>query len=153
MKKISLLFTFFFYAILLGQNISGKVVAVIDGDTIIILDDSKNTHKIRLANIDCPEKNQPFGKKAKWFVSNLIYKKRVQIQTIGKDRYHRYIGNVYFDNKNISEELLKNGLAWHYRKYSKSKKLQNLEDKAKEKKLGLWSEKNPIEPYWWRKKH
>ncbi|MDC7997033.1 thermonuclease family protein [Gilvibacter sediminis] len=109
------------------------------------------THKIRLASIDCPERKQPFSTKAKGFASEAIFGKEVRVKTQGKDRYGRYIGWVYYDEgKILNEELLKNGLAWHYRKYSKDQNLQKMEDTAREQKLGLWADKTPIPPWEWR---
>jgi len=67
-----------------------------------------------------------------------------------KDRYGRSIGWVYCDGKNLNQELLKAGLAWHFRRYSKDEKLQALEDQARAEKVGLWKDKNPIPPWDWR---
>lgn len=130
----------------------GTVIKVKDGDTIVILDDKKQTHTIRIANIDCPEKGQPFSKVAKDFVSNEIFGQPVYVEYLKTDRYGRTIGNVFYDDKSLSEELLKSGLAWHYSYYSKDKKLASLELEARKKEIGLWSEKNPINPYDWRRR-
>ena len=68
-----------------------------------------------------------------------------------KDRYGRPLGWVYYENTNLNKELLKAGLAWHFRRYSKDKELQALEDQARAEKLGLWQDKNPIPPWDWRR--
>ena len=68
-----------------------------------------------------------------------------------KDRYDRSIGWVYYDGENLKEELLKAGLAWHFKRYSKDDKLQALEDQARAEKVGLWKDKNPIPPLDWRR--
>lgn len=94
------------------SQIKGKVIAVKDGDTIVILDKDNNTTTVRVADIDCPEHKQPFSKKAKQFVSNEIFKKQVTIYSNKEDRYGRIIGTVVYENKNLSIELLKKGLAW-----------------------------------------
>jgi len=148
MKKIFVLFLL--TPFLLISQIKGKVIKIKDGDTIVVLDNNNMQHTIRVADIDCPEKRQAFGKKAKWFVSDEIFGKIVFIKIKGIDRYKRTIGYVLYKNKNLSEELLKNGLAWHYKKYSKSKKLQDLENYAKKNKRGLWLDKNPIAPWNYR---
>lgn len=131
---------------------SGKIVAVKDGDTVVILEEGFSQNTLRLAEVDCPENSQPFGKNAKQFTSNEIFGKYVSYQNLGKDRYGRIIAKIFYDNgKYISEELIKNGLGWWYFKYSKNQKLGALEFQAREKKIGLWIDKNPIEPWNWRK--
>ncbi|WP_317193474.1 thermonuclease family protein [Olleya sediminilitoris] len=132
-------------------NIHGKVVGIMDGDTFKLLLSDSTTVKIRLANIDCPEKKQPFSTKAKQFVSNAIFNKNVTVQVLKKDRYRRLIANVFYgDSINLNHQLVENGLAWHYVKYSKDTILQSLEDKAKKDKLGLWQDPNSISPWQWR---
>lgn len=133
------------------ETIIGKVVAITDGDTFKLLTKDSLLIKIRLANIDCPEKKQPFSTKAKQFVSDAIFDKIVTIHVLKKDRYRRFIANViYNDSINLNNELVKQGLAWHYIKYSKSKKIQELEDNAKVNKIGLWQDVNAIPPWEWR---
>lgn len=148
------LFTLLFILLLnvsFAQVITGKVVRVKDGDTIVVLDSNKEQHTIRVADIDCPEKSQPYGKKAKWFVSDEVFGKIVKVDVTKKDRYGRSIGNVFYDGKNLSVELLKNGYAWHYKKYSKNKFYQSLEDNARKNKIGLFKDPNAIPPYEYRK--
>ncbi len=143
-----------FFLMLCGcidAQLKGKVIAVKDGDTIVVLDSLNIQHTIRIADIDCPEKLQEFGKKAKWFVSKEIFSSFVEVIEKGKDRYGRTIGYVFYKNKNLSEELLKKGLAWHYKKYSDSANFQKLENIARENKIGLWSMPNPIAPWKFRK--
>lgn len=133
------------------KMIEGKVVAITDGDTFKLLTKDSLLLKVRLANIDCPEKKQPFSAKAKQFVSDAIFDKIVTIHVLKKDRYRRFIANViYNDSINLNNELIKQGLAWHYVKYSKSKKIQELEDSAKVNKMGLWQDVNAIPPWEWR---
>lgn len=148
---------FFFYALIsceIQENnpIIGRVVAIIDGDTIVVLDEKMVQHKIRVASIDCPEYQQPFSKEAKKFTSNEVFGKTVRVNWKEKDRYGRKIGFVYYDlDKNLSEELLKAGYAWHLRRYSDDWKLQDLEDKAHNKRIGLWKDVTPTPPWEWRK--
>ncbi|MDY2588198.1 thermonuclease family protein [Winogradskyella aquimaris] len=137
-------------SILYSQEIEGKVVAITDGDTFKLLTHDSTLIRVRVANIDCPERKQPFSKKAKQFTSDAIFNKQVELKVLKKDRYGRSIAYVFYDNKNLSEELLKAGLAWHYVKYSDDKTLQNLEDKARKEKVGLWIEADAIAPWDWR---
>ncbi|WP_299114344.1 thermonuclease family protein [uncultured Winogradskyella sp.] len=133
------------------ETIVGKVVAITDGDTFKLLTKDSTLIKVRLANIDCPERKQPFSNNAKQFVSKAIFSKTVKLNVLKKDRYRRYISNVIYDDSlSLCHELLKNGFAWHYRKYSKDSILQALEDNARENKLGLWQDKNAIAPWEWR---
>ena len=105
-----------------------------------------------MAEIDCPEKAQPFGNRAKQFTSSQIYQKTVNYVVTDIDRYGRAIAMIYYDdNKYLSAELVRSGMAWHYKRYSKSKELAELEIKAREDKIGLWSHPNPIKPSEWRK--
>jgi endonuclease YncB( thermonuclease family) len=131
--------------------ITGKVIGIMDGDTFKLLTKDSTTVKVRLANIDCPEKKQPFSSKAKQLVSEAIFSKKVTVQVLKKDRYRRLIANVFYgDSINLNHQLVKNGLAWHYVKYSKDTILQGLEDKARKDSVGLWADKNAIAPWQWR---
>ncbi len=124
---------------------------ITDGNTFKLLTKDSLLVRVRVANIDCPERKQPFSKRAKQFVSDAIFDKPVIIHVLKKDRYGRYISNVvYNDSLNLSHELLKYGLAWHYVKYSKDTILQNFEDQARLKKEGLWKDENAIAPWVWR---
>lgn len=135
----------------INHSLVGKVVAITDGDTFKLLTKDSTLCRIRIANIDCPEKKQPYSKRAKQFTSDAIFGKRVEVAVIDKDRYGRLIGLVTYDKKmNLNHELVKNGLAWHYVKYSKDTILQQLEDQAKMSKLGLWQDTNAIPPWEWR---
>ena len=149
MKKI-----FFFIFLISFLDIfsqTGKVINIKDGDTVVILDENFNKYTVRIADIDCPEKKQPFGTKAKQFTSKEILGKTVEIKIKNFDKYGRTVGYILYENKNLSLELLKNGLAWHYKYYSKDKAMSLLENEAKKNKIGLWIQKNPINPYKWRK--
>ncbi|AWH85343.1 nuclease [Flavobacterium album] len=130
----------------------GKVIGIKDGDTFEILYDSI-PERVRLAEIDCPEKSQAFGKNAKQFASDLCFGKTVTVASDGKrDRYGRIVGTITTkDGINVNEKLVKAGLAWHYKQYSKSKELAELENRAREKKIGLWADTNPEAPWEWRK--
>lgn len=131
--------------------LTGKVTAITDGDTFKLLTKDSTLIKIRVANIDCPERKQPFSTKAKQFTSEAVFGQNVKLEYLKKDRYGRFICNViYNDSLNLSHELIKQGLAWHYVKYSKDNKLQELEVNAKANKIGLWQDKNSIPPWEWR---
>lgn len=129
-----------------------KVIGIKDGDTVSLLVDGK-PQSVRLAHIDCPEKKQPFGTKAKEMLSRLCFGKYVKLAGGGKaDRNKRLIAELILPNGiNVNKTMVKNGLAWHYKRYSKDESYAKLEIEAKKKKLGLWKEKNQIAPWNWRK--
>ncbi|MDI9256518.1 thermonuclease family protein [Flavobacterium sedimenticola] len=145
-----LLVTNFIYS---QKTLTAKVVGIKDGDTVVVLDSLNNQITLRLAEVDCPEKSQPFGTKAKQFTSDQIYLKTIKYVVTDTDRYGRSIAMIYYDvdNKYLSAEIIKAGMGWHYKRYSKSKELALFEDNAKKNKIGLWIDNNPIEPSEWRK--
>ena len=101
-----------------GADLIGKVVSVLDGDTIEVLN-GHHAKRIRLSGIDCPEKGQAYGKKAKQAASALAFGKEVTIQTHGHDKYKRILGDVILpDGTNVNQELVKQGWCWWYRKYA-----------------------------------
>lgn len=144
----------FFFILLPGiglSQITGKVTYVSDGDTFHLITSEGNKIKVRVADIDCPERSQDYGLEAKEFVVREIKDKTVSLQIKETDRYRRKVAFVTYSGKDLSEELLKNGLAWHYKRYSNKEYLGNLEMIAKESGKGLWSVANPIAPWEWRK--
>lgn len=155
-------FCFFLFVIILSSFkysittlkptiITGKAVGIMDGDTFKLLTKDSTILKVRLANIDCPEKKQAFSTKAKEFVSQAVFSKQVTVEVLKKDRYRRLIANVFYgDSIHLNHQLVQNGLAWHYVKYSKDTILQSLEDQAKANKIGLWQDPNAISPWEWR---
>lgn len=134
-----------------ADRLKGKVVKVQDGDTVTVLV-GRTQHKIRLQGIDCPEKAQPYGNVATKFTSDSVFGKTVTVKWDEKDRYGRILGDVIYDGKkSLSRELVKAGLAWHYKQYSDDPILAALEIKASAEGKGLWADKNPIPPWDWRK--
>jgi micrococcal nuclease len=133
-------------------DFSGPVVSVLDGDTIEVLY-NKRSERIRLSGIDCPEKGQAFGKRAKQAASALVFGKQVMLQIHGTDKYGRTLADVLLmDGRNINRELVKAGWCWWYQKYApKDTELERLEKAARNAKLGLWADPSPIPPWVYRK--
>ena len=132
---------------------SGKVVGVSDGDTITVLRD-KQLQKIRLYGIDCPEKRQPFGKKAKQFTSDMVFGKTVEVNRIDTDRYGRTVAFVVVDDHLLNEELVMAGLAWVYDRYcyeSICDNWKNFQLRARLDKRGLWGDAGEIPPWEFRR--
>lgn len=138
--------------LLLLSTFTAKVVRVSDGDTITVLTDNNQQIRIRLDGIDCPESGQPFGNRARELTAKLVAGKEVRIEKSGEDRYGRTLGYVWIGDKCVNHELLKAGLAWHYKYFNKDPKFAEMENKAKAAKLGLWSEPNPVAPWDWRRR-
>lgn len=133
------------------EDFLAKVIGVKDGDTIEVLFNEVPI-VIRLEHIDCPERKQPYGKKAKQFVANLVFGKTVNILSKGKkDRWGRLIAVIIFEGQNLNKELVKNGLAMHFKKYSKDLSYDLIEQKAKSEKVGMWSQPKVIAPWIYRK--
>src|SRR5437867_7612369 len=136
-------------------DFSGRVVGVTDGDTIKVLHNDK-AEKIRLHGIDCPEKGQPYGTKAKQFTSQMVFGNEVIVKDYGFDnnRFKRTLGEIVLpDGRVVNQELLKAGLAWWYQKYVPNRvDLAALEEEARNAKRGLWADPNPVPPWCWRER-
>ena len=134
-----------------AQSYSGKVTAVKDGDTIEMLVNGK-AMRIRLFGIDSPEKGQPFAQKARQYTADLCFGKTVKAVQRSRDPYGRVVADVYLPDKRLlNETLVRNGYAWHFKKFSKSEPLATAEREAKAAKRGLWTEPSPVAPWNWRK--
>lgn len=140
-----------------GDSFSGRVVGVSDGDTVTVLVGGRDQVRVRLSGIDAPEKKQPFGQSAKEKMSDLVYGRDVAVEWEKKDRYGRTVGAVLVSGQDAGLELLRAGLAWHYKKYQSEQTMDDrnrystAEDAARRKRLGLWSDPAPSPPWEWRK--
>ena len=147
-------------------DVTGRVVAVTDGDTIKVLDANKVQHKIRLTGIDAPERKQPYGKVSKEYLAKLVAGKEVFVESDKNDRYGRVLGKVWVqpsDCPTCDKTLDANhaqviaGMAWWYKYYAKQQspedrgRYESAEIEAKARGWGLWADPNPINPYDWRK--
>ena len=158
MKKIILIFILFLSNFAYAKTIEGLVVGVADGDTITVLDQQKNTYKIRLQGIDAPEKKQAFGEKSKQSLHDLVHSKQVRIEYDKEDKYGRIVGKVTVDDVDVCLQQLLLGMAWHYKKYQNEQSVSDralysdTELKSKSLKLGLWTDDTPMPPWEFRKK-
>ncbi|WP_233509708.1 thermonuclease family protein [Pedobacter chinensis] len=138
-----------------NKTFMAKVVRIMDGDTMEVL--YQNTPvKIRLAHIDCPEKrgSQPFGNQAKAALSNLCFAQQVTVYGEKYDRYKRLIAVVVNSKKQvINQEMIRQGMAWHFKKYPTDTLYAQLEMMARKNKTGLWQDAHPVAPWEWRKPH
>ena len=134
------------------NTMTGVVSRVLDGDTFDMRHGGLIV-RVRVAAIDAPEKNQPFGIEAKKYAEKLSLERTVTVLWKDYDkRYDRYVGYVNCPgNKDLGEELLMAGLAWHYRTYSKDARLQGIEDDARKSRRGIWKNgKSAVAPWDWR---
>jgi endonuclease YncB( thermonuclease family) len=134
-----------------AETIQGKVVAITDGDTATILMDNIQ-YKIRLAEIDTPEKGQPYGARSKEALSALIFGKEVTAKVQERDRYGRYVARLYVGDIDVNRVMVGQGAAWVYRQYLTDKSLLQVEQDAKGAKRGLWGlpEAENVPPWEWR---
>jgi endonuclease YncB( thermonuclease family) len=148
-------------------DMTGRVVAVTDGDTIKVLDADKTEHKVRLTGIDAPERGQPFGTKSRDHLASMVAGKEVRVESTKSDRYGRVLGKVWVQPSdcptcrktlNANHAQILAGMAWWYRYYAKEQspedrgRYESAEDEAKVRKWGLWADPNPINSYDWRKR-
>jgi len=154
MKRLTTLlivFTITSYSFAAGINsLFGTFDRVIDGDTLVFRTASAQTLRIRLADIDTPELDQPWGEEAKAALSGWVQGERGRIDIVDTDRYGRLVATVWIDDKNINRRLVREGYAWVYRKYLQDKTLLSLENNARAQKLGLWLSDNVLTPEAWR---
>jgi micrococcal nuclease len=130
---------------------TGKVVGISEGDTISVMREGRIV-QVRLYGIDCPERGQPFGGRAKQITSDMVFGREVTVQVETTDRYGRIVGEVILpDGLSLNKDLVHAGLAWWYRKHAPNDRtLKALEAGAKEARRGLWADKDPIPPWEWR---
>lgn len=141
---------------LLAAEYTGKVVGISDGDTLTLLvpdGASFKQVKVRLGEIDTPERKQPYGTRAQQTLSELAFNKEARVVVQDTDRYGRTVGRVYVGSVDVNAEMVKQGAAWAYRQYLKDQSLLKLEADAKAAKRGLWGlpEAERCPPWDWRK--
>ena len=131
-------------------DFTGKVVSVADGDTITVLRERTQV-KVRLLEIDAPEKAQAFGEKSKQSLADLCFNKTATLDDKGKDRYGRTLARVYCDGVDANAEQVRRGMAWVFDRYVTDRSLYVVQEEAKAFKRGLWKDLNPLPPWDWRK--
>lgn len=141
-----------------SETLRGRIVAVTDGDTVTLLDESRSQHRIRLAQIDAPEighgRNKPgqaFGRASKQSLSDLVYGRDVWADCVSRDKYDRQVCTILVGDLNVNLEQVRRGMAWVYRKYANDPSYDLAEHEARNSKRGLWNDPNPIPPWEYRK--
>ena len=140
--------------VIVGER--GRVVAVSDGDSLVVSlsrDQISRGFRIRLEGIDAPEFGQPYHRRAKWYLSGLCRGKEVNVRTVDQDRYGRLVARVFVEDRDLSLEMLRAGLAWHFVRYNSEVELATAQMTARKRRLGLWQDEAPVKPWVWRQRH
>ncbi|MDL2231296.1 thermonuclease family protein [Porphyromonadaceae bacterium OttesenSCG-928-L07] len=134
-----------------SDHITGKAIRVSDGNTIKVVTNKDEQYIVKLYGIDAPDLEQSFGEEAYELVSRLCLDRKVHVEKKKGGKKNVIHGVVWAGDINVNEELLRSGLAWHYRMIDNSPRYHDFEKDAKEKELNIWSEKNPTAPWIFRK--
>jgi len=140
-----------------GETLIGRIVAIADGDTVTLLDASKQQHKIRLSGIDAPERKQAFGTVSRQHLAGLVFGKTVSADCPKTDRYGRWICKIEVDGIDTNLTQVAVGMAWHYKAYQRDQRPEDraryalAEERAQEEKRGLWADRSPLAPWEFRK--
>jgi endonuclease YncB( thermonuclease family) len=140
-----------------ADELRGRVVGVTDGDTLTVLGIARQQFKVRLAGIDAPEKRQAFGQASKRRMSDLAFQRDVLVRWTKHDRFGRIVGVALVDGNDVGLALIESGLAWHFKRYAHEQSAHDrgtyarAEDLARAARIGLWSERDPIPPWEYRR--
>ncbi|MCJ7555874.1 MAG: thermonuclease family protein [Gammaproteobacteria bacterium] len=135
-----------------SDRLDGTVVGISDGDTLTLLATGDQRVKIRLGQIDAPERTQPWGNRSRQALAEVVFQRTVRVQVTDIDSYGRTVGTVFLGDLNVNAEMVRHGAAWVYRRYATDEGLFRLEDAARDQGLGLWSlpESQRVPPWQWR---
>ena len=145
-------------------DFTAKVLRVVDGDTVHVVNKAGKKFKVRLTGIDAPEKNQPYGLASTYKLTEILINKWILLKSkpdngnqYSIDRYNRVLAKVILDGRDINLAQVSSGYAWHFKRYQKQQSTldrqsySEAELSAKKNELGLWGEKKPIAPWKWRR--
>jgi len=135
-----------------AADFSGKVLAVLDGDTLLVLRNNRPV-KVRLAEIDAPEKMQTFGETSRRSLSDMVLGKQVKVSSQAVDKYGRMVAHLGLNGLDVNAEQIRRGMAWEYSHFHSNKALVAMQEEAKQVPRGLWALSDPMPPWEWRKLH
>lgn len=133
-----------------AQTFTGQVVAIADGDTLTVLAD-RTQYKIRLAEIDAPERRQAFGERSRQSLAALCFQAEAVVAVTTRDRYGRSIARVACNGTDASLHQVRAGMAWAYTQYLTDPAIAQAEQAAREARAGLWADADPVPPWLFRK--
>ncbi len=137
-----------------GETVTGRCVGIHDGDSITVLldtPDGKRQVKIGLNGIDAPELGQPFARVSRAALAEMVFEQECEVQSRGADKYGRTIGRISVDGADVNAAMLDSGLAWHFKRHDSRPEMAAREDAARQARIGLWDDRDPIPPWDWRK--
>lgn len=126
------------------------IVGIADGDTLTALCNDREQVKVRLAEIDAPEKAQAYGQRSKQSLADLCFKKTADLHVQTTDRYHRSVARVVCNGVDANAEQVQRGMAWVYDKYVTDRSFYALQDGARQARRGLWNDPSPMPPWEFR---
>ena len=144
-------------AVKTDQVVEGRIVGVLDGDTVELLTDDLVHQRIRLRGIDAPEKRQAFGNRAKQALSALVFGRRVTVAYSKVDRYDRWVGRITVNGVDVSRAVIAQGMAWHFAFYKREQPADErvgdaeAEQAARLERRGLWVDDAPVPPWDFRR--
>lgn len=154
----------FLILMFLGQTVyadnhrfHAKVVSVSDGDSVRVVDEYGQKHKIRLSYIDAPELNQAGGHESRQTLYHLVYRENVLVEVFDIDRYKRKVAKISIDGEDINLKQIQTGQAWHYQSIAKKQQnpsdyrlYQQAQQNSQNARLGLWKNRKAIAPWQFR---
>ena len=133
------------------DELRARVTRLRDGDSFDVRRGNE-TVRVRVFGVDSPERGQPWSTKARQFTADLVGNREVLIRVKDRDKYGRVVGIVILaDGRSLVEELVRAGLAWHYKFFSNDPTLARLESEAKAARRGLWTDPHPVPPWEFRR--
>ena len=151
MRAIHLLIVLFISNLCSAEYLEDlQIKKIVDGDTVHVFHQDE-TYKVRLIEIDAPERNQPYGKESTKYLKSLLKEGSVDVEISGTDRYGRKLGRLYWKGRDINQEMVTAGYAWVYDDYVTDKSFYENQSKARELRKGLWKDLNPTPPWKWRR--
>lgn len=153
MKKIYLIFfaALAFIASHAQAQQQYRVVGISDGDTVRVLDESRQQIRCRMYGIDAPESSQEYGARSKQSLSELIFNKTVTVEIRDQDQYGRSVCRILLNGVDINKVQIERGMAWHYARYSNDASYAQAERAARQQHLGLWADPDPTPPWLFRR--
>jgi micrococcal nuclease len=137
-------------SLLVGAAHAHQVIGISDGDTLTLLIDRQPV-RVRLANIDAPEKRQAFGERSKQALSALCFRRDAEFATVDRDRYGRTVATVKCAGVDVNHRQVETVMAWTYTRYNKDARLPVLQEAARRKGAGLWADREPVPPWEFRR--